>query len=261
VDRWIAVSDFCARFMGDYLRIPAGRISTVPLGINLSGYAARRGGEDDGTFRVGYFGRIAPEKGLRLLADAFQLLRRRTGGARVRLEAAGYMAASEKPYLEDVRKSLDSAGLLADFEYRGELDRAGKVSFLQTLDVFSMPATYDEPKGMSLLEAMASGVPVVQPRRGAFPEIVEKTGGGLLVDVDDAASLAEGLHTLWRDRPLAQQLGQRGFAGVRAHYSIERSSERMLEVYREMIDVAARVGQTAQEPAAILSAAAGGGSE
>jgi glycosyltransferase involved in cell wall biosynthesis len=90
---------------------------------------------------------------------------------------------------------------------------------------------------------------------------VEKTGGGLLVDVDDAASLAEGLHTLWRDRPLAQQLGQRGFAGVRAHYSIERSADRMLEVYREMIDVAARVGQTAQEPAAILSAAAGGGSE
>ena len=54
--------------------------------------------------------------------------------------------------------------------------------------MLSVPATYDEPKGMFLLEAMASGVPVVQPRRGAFIEIVEKTGGGLLVEPDDPDS-------------------------------------------------------------------------
>ena len=59
--------------------------------------------------------------------------------------------------------------------------------------MLSVPATYDEPKGVFLLEAMASGVPVVQPRRGAFTEIVEKTGGGLLVAPDDPEALAEGL--------------------------------------------------------------------
>ena len=65
--------------------------------------------------------------------------------------------------------------------------------FFESLDVMSVPATYDEPKGVSLLEAMACGVPLVQPRRGAFTEIVENTGGGLLVQPDDPQSLAEGI--------------------------------------------------------------------
>ena len=80
-----------------------------------------------------------------------------------------------------------------EFTYRGAVDRDGKLAFLRSLDVLSVPATYDEPKGVFLLEAMASGVPVVQPRRGAFTEIVEKTGGGLLVAPDDPSALADGI--------------------------------------------------------------------
>ena len=98
--------------------------------------------------------------------------------------------------------------------------------------MLSVPATYDEPKGVFLLEAMASGVPVVQPRRGAFTEVVEKTGGGLLVAPDDPVALAEGLHALWqRSRDCATTLGERAFEGVRAHYSIAQSADRLMEVY------------------------------
>jgi len=82
-----------------------------------------------------------------------------------------------------------------------------------------------------LLEAMAEGVPVVQPRRGAFTEIVERTGGGLLVPPDDAHALAGGLYDLWKDRSLANTLGERGYRGVRAHYSIERSADRLMDAY------------------------------
>ena len=84
--------------------------------------------------------------------------------------------------------------------------------------MLSVPATYDEPKGMFLLEAMASGVPVVQPRRGAFTEVVERTGGGVLVEPDDPQSLADGLYALWSDRERRGELGRRAFEGVRAHY-------------------------------------------
>jgi len=97
--------------------------------------------------------------------------------------------------------------------------------------VLSVPATYDEPKGVFLFEAMASGVPVVQPRRGAFTEVVEKTGGGLLVAPDDPVALADGLHRLWADGPLRQTLGDRAFEGVRAHYSIAKSADRVMAVY------------------------------
>ena len=159
-------------------------------------------------FRVGYFARIAPEKGLHLLAEAYVRLRQRMSGAPARLEVAGYLAPITA-YLESARAVLDTGGTRPRFTYRGELDRAGKLAFLRELDVLSVPATYDEPKGMFLLEAMASGVPVVQPRRGAFIEVVEKTGGGMLVDPDDPEALADGLHALWADPAMRERLAAR----------------------------------------------------
>jgi glycosyltransferase involved in cell wall biosynthesis len=229
VDRFIAVSDYYVPVMSRLLGIPADRMAVVPLGINLAGYERRR--PDDGVFRVGYFARIAPEKGLHALADAYTRFRQRTPGAPVRLEAAGYLSRAHEPYLEEVRRSLDRAGLAGEFTYRGAVDRAGKQAFLGSLDVLSVPATYDEPKGVFLLEAMASGVPVVQPRRGAFTEVVEKTGGGVLVAPDDPVALADGLYRLWHDRELAATLGDRAFRGVRAHYGIAQSADRMMAVY------------------------------
>lgn len=233
VDRFIAVSDYCADFMARYLEIPPSRISVVPLGITLDGYERRQA--DPGSFTVGYFARIAPEKGLHLLTDAYVRLRRRTGNARIRLEAGGTMAASARSYLDDARKAIARAGLDAEFTYRGSLDRAGKLAFLRSVDVLSVPATYDEPKGMSLLESMASGVPVVQPRRGAFTEIVERTRGGLLVEPDDPEQLAEGLYRLWSDRAARETLARQAFDGVRAHYSIAHAADRFLDVCHPML--------------------------
>jgi glycosyltransferase involved in cell wall biosynthesis len=229
VDAFVAVSDYCARFMGGLLAIPGDRLSIVPLGINMSGYTPRPAHADP--FTVGYFARIAPEKGLHVLAEAYILFKRRIGDAPTRLRAAGYVAPGPSPYLDGVRRSLSAAGLLGDFGYEGEVDRPGKLAFLRSVDVLSVPATYDEPKGMFLLEAMASGVPVVQPRRGAFIEVIEKTGGGLLVGVDDPQSLADGLYELWRDRTRLKALSERAYAGVRQHYTVARSADRLLEVF------------------------------
>jgi len=246
VDCFLPVSDYYVPVMSRLLGIPPGRMAVVPLGINLSGYEPRSTpraepatpgplAEDD-VFRVGYFARVAPEKGLHVLADAYQQFRRRTGGARVRLEAAGYLSHGHGGYLDEVRTRLAKAGLADEFAYRGAVDRSGKLAFLRSLDVLSVPATYDEPKGVFLLEAMASGVPVVQPRRGAFTEIVERTGGGVLVAPDDPAALADGLFSLWRDRALAARLGQAGADGVRAHYAIAQAADRLLEVYDSVIN-------------------------
>jgi glycosyltransferase involved in cell wall biosynthesis len=236
VDRFIAVSDYCAGFMSRLLEIPPARVSVVPLGINMAGYASGPAPQNADPFCVGYFARIAPEKGLHVLADAYVRFRRQVGPQPVRLDAAGYLGRAHEPYFNEVRRTLDKAGLSGEFTYRGALDRSAKLAFLRTLDVLSVPATYDEPKGMFLLEAMAAGVPVVQPRRGAFVEIVERTGGGLLVDPDDPERLAEGLHTLWRDRATAATLSQRAFEGVREHYSVTRSADYLLDVYRALLD-------------------------
>jgi glycosyltransferase involved in cell wall biosynthesis len=232
VETFIAVSDYYVPTMAKLLAIPPDRIAVVPLGINLAGYARRETPND--VFRIGYFARLAPEKGLQVLAEAYGRLRERTAGAPIRLEAAGYLAPAQQGYLDEVKRTLERAGVVHEFTYHGAVDRAGKLAFLQSLDVLSVPATYDEPKGVFLLEAMAAGVPVVQPRRGAFTEIVERTGGGTLVAPDDPAALADGLHALWKDRALAARLGRQGFAGVREHYSVQRSADRLMAVYENM---------------------------
>jgi glycosyltransferase involved in cell wall biosynthesis len=233
VDHFLSVSDYYVPIMSRMLAIPADKISVVPLGVNLTGY--ERGTRSGDTFRIGYFARVSPEKGLHVLAEAYTRLRAKTAGAKLRLEAAGYMAPAQAPYLEKIKRDLANAGLADEFMYHGAVDRDGKLAFLQTLDVLSVPAPYEEPKGVFLLEAMGEGIPVVQPRRGAFTEIVEKTGGGVLVPPDDTAALAEALEMLWRDPSRRERLARAGFDGVRKHYSIERSADRLLAVYDALV--------------------------
>lgn len=234
VDGFLSVSEYYAEFMPWYLSIPAEKIRVVPLGINPQGFDLREPKREDAAFTVGFLARVAPEKGLHILAEAYRLLRRELPTAR--FEVAGYMANDCKPYLAEIEKDLKAAGFADEFRYHGVLDRAGKISFLRSLDVMSVPATYDEPKGVSLLEAMACGVPLVQPRRGAFTEIVEHTGGGILVRPDDPAALAEGILKVARDRKLAEELGANGFRGVREHYSAAHMVDRLLAAYASVLE-------------------------
>lgn len=230
VDSFISVSDYYAAFMPSYLDIPREKIRVVPLGINLQGYEARPA-QRSGLFTIGFFARVAPEKGLHILAEAYRVLRTSGRLPAARLEAAGYMAPEHKKYLSEIEAEMKASGLGDEFHYHGVLDREQKIDFLRKLDVLSVPATYDEPKGMFLLEAMACGVPVVQPRRGAFTEIIEKTEGGLLVKKDDVQSLGEGLLRIFHDPALGEKLGRRGLQKVHEHYSVGRMADRALEAY------------------------------
>jgi len=233
IDAFISVSEFYSEFMPTYLGIPRNKIHTVPLGINLEGFHKKKRAPSQ-PFTIGFFARVAPEKGLHALAKAYVRLRSSEVLTVARLEAAGYLAPEHRKYLDDIRRDLKSAGLADEFTYHGTVDREHKISFLQSLDVLSVPATYDEPKGIFLLEAMACGVPVVQPRRGGFTEIVEKTGGGLLVEPDNVESLADGILRISRDAELATRLSDAGFRKVREFYSVERMADRAIEVYESL---------------------------
>jgi glycosyltransferase involved in cell wall biosynthesis len=233
VDAFISVSEYYADFMPQYLGIPPAKIHVVPLGINLQGYEKRERPQSQ-PFTVGFFARIAPEKGLHVLAEAYRQLRADSRLPEARLEVAGYLAAEHKDYLGQIERTMIDAGLGAEFNYRGVVDREEKIAFLKKLDLLSVPATYNEPKGIFLLEAMACGVPVVQPRRGGFTEIVERTRGGLLVEPDSPESLARGILEIYRKPELGEKLGLNGFVNVRQHYSVARMADRALEVYEEM---------------------------
>lgn len=236
VDAFIAVSGYYADFMAEYLSIPRSKIHVVPLGINLKDYEAQSPRKPRTTepFTIGYFARVAPEKGLHVLAEAYKLLRQCEDFPPAKLEAAGYIAPEHKPYLQEIETKLSEAGLAKEFHYHGAVEREAKLNFFQNVDVVSVPTTYAEAKGLSVLEAMASGVPVVQPKHGSFTEIVERTQGGLLFQPEDAAGLAEAIYSLWKNPELADDLGRRGASAVREHYGVKLMAERAIEVYSSL---------------------------
>jgi glycosyltransferase involved in cell wall biosynthesis len=238
VDAFLAVSTFYADFMADYLSIPREKIHVVPLGINLRDYSGQaelgRRPVTDRPWTIGYFARVAPEKGFHLLVEAYCRLRGRAGSPPARLLAAGYLAPEHRPYLQAQEARLAAAGLAEEFTYRGALDRESKLRFFREIDLLSMPTTYAEPKGLPVLEALASGVPVVQPRWGAFPEMLERTGGGILFEPNDVESLTQALWELTQNPEWARDLGREGWAGVRAHYPVSQMASQAVDLYASL---------------------------
>jgi glycosyltransferase involved in cell wall biosynthesis len=234
-DLFLPVSEYYARYTAERFGIPQERIRVARLGVTVSDLAApARTRTASDPFVVGYFARVAPEKSLHLLAEAYRILRQEKGVTNTRLEAAGYLAPEHRAYLADIESRMKSWGLAEEFRYHGVLDRARKISFLHSIDVLCVPSTYREPKGLYLLEAMACGVPVVAPNHGAFPEILARTSGGLLVRPDDPVSFADGLAAI-RSRPdQAREMGRNGAAGVQQHYSAANMADRVLEIYSEV---------------------------
>src|SRR5918993_1922896 len=232
VDLFVAVSGYYARFMRDYLQIPESKMRIAPLGVNITDLSETKRSTAE-PFTIGFFARIAPEKGLHNLADAYRVLRTIKGLPPSRLVAAGYLPPEHKPYLEGIAEGLRAAGLGDEFVYRGSVDRVKKVQFFHEIDVLSVPSPYHEPKGLYLLEAMACGVPVVQPNHGAFPEILGRTGGGLLSRSDAPEDVADAIYELWKDPARARELGRRGAEGVRNYYTVTHMAAAVLKAYQD----------------------------
>lgn len=230
VDGFIATCGYYADYMAQYLDLPRELIQVVYPGINLAGFDASAPPRKDQTPVIGYFGRIAPEKGLAALVDAFIELKKHAATASCRLRYAGWLGSHHKRYHEAIRKKLDDAGLATEAEHVHAPSHADKVRFLKSIDVFSVPAPYREPKGLYVLEALAAGVPVVQPAHGSFPELVDATGGGVLVPPDDTAALAEGLRLLITDPKLRRELGENGRRGVREQFTAAAMAQATAQV-------------------------------
>ncbi len=153
----------------------------------------------------------------------------------MRLRIAGYLNAADRPYFHDLQKRIADWGLTDRVDYVGELSREGKIEFLQSLDVMSVPTVYREAKGLSILEAMANAVPVVLPAHGTFPELVEDTHGGLLCQPNDPADLARAIKQLAGNRALAEQLGRQGQEAIRDRYHDRIMADRHHALYEQVI--------------------------
>jgi glycosyltransferase involved in cell wall biosynthesis len=233
VDGFIATSAYYADFMAGYFGIPRTRIHVIHPGLSLAGHGGPRPPSANGTLRIGYFARICPEKGLHVLAEAFRILRQTPGTPPCRLHVAGWLGENNRRYFEGIKRQLAEAGLADQFAHEEAPDHASKVRFLQGLDILSVPTTYREPKGLYVLEALANGVPVVQPRHGSFPELLEATGGGLLVEPENPHDLARGLQQLLENRAHREELGRKGKEAVHQRFHAARMAQETIAVYQQ----------------------------
>jgi len=235
VDGFIATSQYYADFMAKFLQVPIEKMHVVRLGINLQGHGSAQNLNGSTAFIVGYLARLCPEKGLHLLVEALHQLTQRLGKNAIQLKAAGYLSARERRYFENLVKQIDAWGLSEAFHYYGEVNRAEKIDFLNSLHVLSVPTTYQEPKGLFVLEALANGVPVVQPNHGAFPEMISLTEGGILVEPNSPPAIAEAIEKLMHDARLREQLSQQGKSAVQRLFSDNVMAEATIEVYQKYL--------------------------
>ncbi len=235
IDAFIAPNNYYADLMRREIGFPAERMHVVPLGIEPDGFqgGGERGGDDE--IVLGFFARVCPEKGFHQMVDAFRILAADLGRDRIRLRAAGYLKDLDRPFFEAQQRRLADWGLADRFEYMGEVDRQGKADFLAGLDVYALPAVYKEPKGLSVLEAMACGVPVVLPAHGGFPELIDDTDGGILVEPDSPLALAAGIRGLIDDRDRRSMLGANGRAAVLAKRNGDTMAQAMAALYTRVL--------------------------
>jgi glycosyltransferase involved in cell wall biosynthesis len=230
-DGFVTHSRYYREHMSRYLDIPVEKFRQLALSIDLRGHTGMPGLRAGQPFTVGYFARVCPEKGLHQLVDAFRIFHRQFPTAR--LLAGGYLGQRDVKYLEQVKH--DARDLGDAFEYIGSPDRAGKQAFFQSIDVLSIPTVYQEPKGLSVLEALANGIPVVLPRHGAFPELVAATGGGELVHPGNPEALAAAITELLLNPERRLELGRRGRETVHQNFHPQVLAAQTLQLFQTAI--------------------------
>ena len=236
-DLFVAPSRYFANRMAERLRLPADRVRVVHNGINLDGFqmrSAESGLRNESAPVLGYFARMCREKGLDTLVEAFIVLKQRDRVKNLKLRVVGGCGPSDKPFVDSLRERLKAKGFLGDVEFHPNLDRAAKLAFYRSLSVFSVPALYGEAFGLYVIEALASGVPVVQPRHAAFPELIEATGGGVLCEPGNVNSLAHGVEQLLLSPEKVRQLGEAGRQVVQKRFSAETMAQEMVDVFRSV---------------------------
>jgi glycosyltransferase involved in cell wall biosynthesis len=244
VDVFVATSRYFADLMRERLSLPAERVRVVYNGIDLAGYGAKDHGSPAALHSspdtrhsspiLGYFARMCREKGLDQLVEAYVVLRKNNRVPNLKLKIGGGCGPADEPFVSSLRERLKANGLLGGVEFCPNLDRAAKLAFLKSLSVFSVPAIYGEAFGLYVIEAMASGVPVVQPRLGAFPELIAATSGGLLCEAGKPQALADTIEELLVNPAKASELGRMGRSAVFEKFSAAAMAGASIRVYEEI---------------------------
>ena len=233
VDKFVAVSKYYADVMRNRLGLHPEKVCVVHTGISLDGYEPSRTRPQAPT--IGYLSRACPDRGLDTLVEAFVHLKAKPELKNAKLRIGGGSTPDDKAFLDKIRRRLSSCGLSDDVEFVEDFGLAARQAFLRTLSVLCVPEKQPVAYGLYVLEALAAGVPVVQPAHGEFPELLEMTGGGLLCEPNNTKAFAAAMESLLLDPDYARQLGMQGRNAVIEKFNINQTVRNLLRIYEEVV--------------------------
>jgi glycosyltransferase involved in cell wall biosynthesis len=232
VNMFVAVSKYYADVMRQRLGLHSEKVCVSYAGVSLDGYEPRQAAPEAPT--IGYLSRMCPDRGLDTLVEAFIRLKKNQKLKNARLRIGGGSTPDDKVFLGKIRGRLSSCGVMDDVEFVPDFSRDARQVLLRTLSVLSVPEKQPVACGLYVLEALAAGVPVVQPAHGVFPELLEMTGGGLLCEPNNAEALAAAIESLLLDPNYARKLGEKGRNAVSEKFHIEQTARNLLRIYEQV---------------------------
>jgi glycosyltransferase involved in cell wall biosynthesis len=235
VDMFVTPSRYYAEKARNLLAIPAEKIQVVPFGIAMEGYERSPLPFDPPV--IGYLCRMSEYFGLGILVDAFIRLKREGRFPGLRLHVTGGRSGDDRKFVGKILRSISRHGFEKDVKIFDHFDKANRIEFLRSLTLLSVPAPAGEAFGAYQAEALAAGVPVVQPETGGFPEFIAATGGGVIYRPNDSETLARTIEALLDEPDRVRELGARGRDAVRGKFSVDTMAENMAGIYRNILNV------------------------
>jgi glycosyltransferase involved in cell wall biosynthesis len=229
VNVFVTPSQYYARKAQEKLSLPEDRIKVVYGGIDLEGYEKSTLPFDPPV--IGYLCRLSDYFGLGILVDAFLALKSDNRFRDIKLHLTGGYSGDDKPFLNAQMEKIAKRGFKDDITLFDDFCKRSRISFLSSLTLLSVPVPAGEAFGAYQVEALAAGVPVVQPNVGCYPEFVAKTQGGLIYEPNTGEKLAEAMASLLSQPDRIRKMGDQGRRVVLENFSMERMAKNIGEIY------------------------------
>ena len=231
-DVLIAVSDFFAKQMKQKMSIPEDKLHVVHIGVDSSKYSIKTPNLDVPT--IGYLSRSNKENGFEVLVDAFIKLKDNPKFSNAKLRVTGGKTGDDEKFIGRQVDKLKRKGYQNDIEFVEDFRTEVLGNFFEGLTLLSVPVLEGEAFGLYQLESLASGIPIVQPALGAFPEIVETTGGGAIYQPNTPDALAQKLTEVLSNPELIKQMSINGRKAVEEKFNSTGIIQKMIEVYESV---------------------------
>lgn len=233
VDAFIAVSDYYAEVAKKRMNLPIEKMHTVHLGVDPSEYSFINSVQKKER-TIGFISRMNSENGLDILVDAFIILKKDKKFDDVHLHVTGGSTGADTGFVKEQKKKLEELGLRPYSHFWEKFENPHRQRFLDRMQLVSVPVRNGEAFGIYLTEAMASGIPVVQPALGAFPEIVNTAGGGVIYEPNSPEVLAKALADLLDNQNKLEQLSAEARESVVNHFDINKLAIKLTEIYKSL---------------------------